>query len=134
MSNIGKLTPANPLDPTDSDFEGHLRTLSLDLLIRTAPNHDKRSEHAPDLLMQALGASGQWVGVGSGWWKPVTRKDGSTGRYLSITIQDPSMPESLHCAAFQEDGTDNWLITWRPRKSSGRRTVVSGGSSQTSAA
>jgi uncharacterized protein (DUF736 family) len=116
MATIGKLTPTSLVDPVDGDLEGNLRTLTIDLSIRTITNHDKRSDRAPDLLVQALGRTGQWVEVGSAWWKPFNRKDGVSERLLSITIQDPSMPGALHCSAFREEGTNNWLITWRPRK------------------
>jgi len=134
MATIGDLTPTNQANPVDGEFNGHLRTLTMDLWIRTIINRDKRSDRAPDLLVQALGPKRQWVEVGRAWWKPFKRKDGTSDRCLSITIQDPSMPEALHCAAFREEGTNNWLITWRPRKPSAPMPPSLGSSGQASAA
>jgi uncharacterized protein (DUF736 family) len=134
MAKIGKLTPSSLVNPVDGEFDGHLRTLTMDLSIRTITNPDNRSDRAPDLLVQALGQARQWVEVGLAWWKPLDRKEGASDRYLSITIQDPSMPEALHCAAFREEGTNNWLITWRPRKPNAPMSPSPGTSGQASAA
>jgi uncharacterized protein (DUF736 family) len=131
---IGKLTPTNPVNPVDGELTGYLRTRMLDLSIRTIINHDKRSDRAPDLLVQARGQTGHWVDQGAGWWKPFNRRDGTSGRLLSFLIRDPSMPEALHCSAFPEEGTNNWLITWRPRKPSAPMPPSPGTSGQASAA
>ena len=129
MATIGNLTPTNQVNPVDGEFNGHLRTLTMDLWIRTIINRNKRSDRSADLLVQASGPKRQWTEVGSAWWK---EKDGI--RYLSITIQDPSMPQALHCAAFREEGTNNWLINWRPRKPAAPMSPSSGTSGQASAA
>jgi uncharacterized protein (DUF736 family) len=134
MATIGKFTPTSSVSPIDGEFQGHLRTLTLDLAIRTVINPDKRSDRAPDLLVLALGRTGQWVEVGSAWWKPFKRKDGASDRRLSITIQDPSMPGALHCSAFREEGTNNWQINWQPRKPSAPMPPSPGTSGQASAA
>jgi uncharacterized protein (DUF736 family) len=133
---IGKLTPTNPVNPVDGELTGYVRTRTLDLTIRTVNNLDKRSDRSPDLLLHALGQTGHWVDQGTGWWNSFKRKDGTSGKYLSITIQDPSMPEALRCRAFPEEGTNNWLIDWRPwrpRKPSAPMPPSPGTSGQASA-
>jgi uncharacterized protein (DUF736 family) len=134
MATIGKLTPTSLVNPADGELEGYLRTLTIDLSIRTITNPDKRSDRAPELLVQALGRTGLWVEVGSAWWKPFKRKDGASDRRLSITIQDPSMPGALHCSAFREEGTNNWLINWQPGKPSAPTPPSPGTSGQASTA
>jgi uncharacterized protein (DUF736 family) len=120
--NIGKLTPADRPNAANSEYQGYIRTLILDLAIRLIANLDKRNDRAPDYVVEALGRIGQWVSVGAAWWKESTREDGSLNRYLSITIADPSIPEVLHCAAFLEDSGNTWLINWRPRKAPSPKT------------
>jgi uncharacterized protein (DUF736 family) len=131
---IGELTPTNPVNPVDGELTGYVRTRTLDLPIRTVNNPDKRSDRSPDLLFHARGQNGHWVDEGVGWLKSSKRKDGTSVQYLSITLQDPSMPEALHCAAFREEGTNNWVITWRPRKPAAPMPPSPGTSGQASAA
>ena len=131
---IGTLTPTNRVNPVDGEFIGNVRTLMIDLWILTILNRDKPSDRAPDLLVQAALPERQYVEVGRAWWKPFKREDGTSDRYLSITIADPSLPGALHCAAFRKEGTNNWTITWRPRKPAAPMSNSSGTSGRASAA
>jgi uncharacterized protein (DUF736 family) len=130
MSAIGILTASNRPNPANSEYEGNIRTLELNLEIRLIPKEDKRSDRAPDFVVEDKGKVGQWVNIGSAWWKETTQKDGSIARFISISIEDPSMSETLHCTAFLDSSGNEWVITWRPRKPPVRNTT---GPSQPSA-
>jgi len=75
---IGELTPTNQDTSVDGQFTGYLKTLAIDLWIRTIPNRDKPSDRAPDLLVQAVLSKRQCVEVGRAWWKPFKREDGTS--------------------------------------------------------
>jgi len=77
MANIGTFTAGK------DGFTGTLRTLTLNVKVKLAPNDKGDSEKAPDFRVQAAGHD-----IGAAW-----RKTSEAGReYLSVSIDDPSFP------------------------------------------
>lgn len=109
---IAKLIPV--MSNGTEELHGELRTLDLQKRIVMAPNRYKKSENAPDYLIKASGLGGE-INIGNAWLKRKDRIGESPFEFLSITIDDPSMPYPLNVAGFKnEEG--GWDITWRRRK------------------
>jgi len=74
MANIGSFT-------ADKDgFTGTLRTLTLNVKVKLAPNDKGDNEKAPDFRLQAAGHD-----IGAAW-----KKTSEAGRdYISVTLDDP---------------------------------------------
>jgi len=97
-------------------FEGRIRTLQFRLVVELEPVADKRSADSPDYIVWAKDG-GDRIAVGSAWKKTVTAGANRGDRFLSLTLDDPSFPAALNCAAFPADG-DTWDVVWtRPRQS-----------------
>ena len=97
------------------ELQGEVKTLEMSLKVRFVPNRPKRSEKAPDYKI--LG--GHWddkaVQVGNAWKQTKIQSDGSIFEFMSVTIDDPSLPNALNVAAFRNDDGD-WELTWRRRQ------------------
>jgi len=95
MANIGTFT-------ADKDgFTGTLRTLTLNVKVKLVPNNKGDSDKAPDFRLQAAGND-----IGAAW-----KKTSEAGReYLSVTVDDPSFPATIHARLIEnEDGTRDLL-------------------------
>lgn len=116
MAIIGQLIETNINGKTE--YEGHIRTLNIQIPIRLIENPHKASQGAPDYRVISK-SGGQDIEVGSAWRNTSSPKiigDEST-EYLSINIDDPSMPNALNVAAFRSQETDTWNIVWSRPKS-----------------
>jgi uncharacterized protein (DUF736 family) len=114
MTTIATLKPI--IENNIEKLVGEIRTLQFSLDVCFVPIQEKHSERSPDYKIY----SGTWdkesIQVGTAWKKQKLRSDGSVFEFLSITIDDPSLPHALNVAAFpKEDG--NWDITFRRRQS-----------------
>ena len=95
MANIGTFT-------ADKDgFTGMLRTLTLNVKVKLAPNDKGDNESAPDFRLQAAGHD-----IGAGW-----RKVSKAERpYVSVTFDDPSFPATVYARLIEgEDGTHDLI-------------------------
>lgn len=95
MANIGTFN-------ADKDgFTGTLRTLTLNVKVKLAPNDKGDNESAPDFRLQAAGHD-----IGAGW-----RKVSKAERpYVSVTLDDPSLPATVYARLIEgEDGTHDLI-------------------------
>jgi len=100
MATIGSFTTGK------DGYVGTIRTLTVNVKAKIVTNDSKKSEGAPDFRVYAgraeLGAA----------WKAQT--NGEEPRdYLSVQLDDPSFPEPIRAALFEEDGAA-WLV-WNRR-------------------
>lgn len=95
MANIGTFTAQN------NSFIGTVRTLTLNVKVRLVAS-DKTSESAPDYRIVA----GNGLEIGAAW-KKISKADRP---YLSVTLDDPSFPATLHARLVEgEDGAHNLI-------------------------
>jgi len=110
MSKIGYLKPTTDGNP--QELYGEIKTLQLQLQINLVPVERKTKDAAPDYTIFANGD----IEIGSAWRKVKQQVGDDPLEFLSITIDDPSMPNVLNVAAFKlESGM--YEITWRRRQS-----------------
>ncbi len=111
---IGKLTPV--MNGEKEELHGDIATLQMQMKIKLVLNGTKASENAPDYIIAAAGSSGIDIPVGGAWIKRKRQIGDIDLEFLSITIDDPSLPNPLNVTAFKnnEGGYD---ITWRRKQS-----------------
>lgn len=83
-------------------FTGSIRTLTLNVKATVRPV-DRDNDKAPDTRVFA-GA----VEIGAGWTK-AARETGT--EYLSLKLDDPSLPSPIYAQLVQGDGAD-WKLIW----------------------
>ena len=114
MSNIvGTLKPVK--NGFNEELHGHMTTLHNHLDLRLIPEPGKTSDQFPDYKIYAVGSMGQETVIGAAWKKTKHKLGDEIFEFLSITIDDPSFPDKLNLAAFQNK-EGGWDITWRRRQ------------------
>lgn len=98
------------------ELHGEINTLQMQLKIKLIPNNLKTSDNAPDYIISAIGVTGQDIPIGSAWKKIKSQIGDVNFEFLSLTIDDPSFPNPLNVAAFQNADRD-WEISFRRRQS-----------------
>ena len=115
MSKIGQLKAV--MNGSKEELHGEITTLQMQLKIKLVPNTAKTNDNAPDYIVAAAGYSGADIPIGGAWKKTKSQIGDIEFEFLSITIDDPSLSNSLNVAAFKnDDGT--WSISWRRRGAS----------------
>ncbi|PKP68209.1 MAG: DUF736 domain-containing protein [Alphaproteobacteria bacterium HGW-Alphaproteobacteria-5] len=88
-------------------YVGTIRTLTVNVKAKIVANDQKKSEGAPDFRVYAgraeLGAA----------WKAKTNSE-EPRDYLSVQLDDPSFPEPIRAALFEEDGAA--FLVWNRRE------------------
>lgn len=99
-------------------YEGHIRTLDYQLSIKLIENPYKTGDNMPDYKVFAKGHSGQEIEIGSAWKNKSSVKmiGDEKIEYLSISIDDPSMPQPLNVAAFPSNESGTWNVVWSRTK------------------
>ena len=107
MSQIGAFSR------TASGFQGHLKTLTLDVDLCLVPVDAAEAENAPDYRIH-LGDDDQGAEVGAGWKRTGER----AGAYVSLLIDDPSLARPINANLFQSnrDGNAHHLVWNRPSR------------------
>jgi uncharacterized protein (DUF736 family) len=100
MAHIGTFTAQG------NSFTGTVRTLTLNVKVKFVPN-EKESENAPDYRIQAAG--GYEIGAA---WKKVSKADRP---YLSVTLDDPSFPGTIHARLVEGEAGAHDLIWSRSK-------------------
>ena len=100
MATIGSFTAVA------DGYTGTIRTLTVNVKANIVANDQKTNDNAPDFRVYAgraeLGAA----------WKAQT--NGEKPRdYLSVQLDDPSFPEPIRAALFEEDGVA--YLVWNRR-------------------
>jgi len=101
MATIGSFTAGK------DGYVGTIRTLTVNVKARIVANDQKKSEGAPDFRVCAGRAE-----LGAAW---KAKTNGEAPRdYLSVQLDDPSFPEPIRAALFEEDGAA--FLVWNRRK------------------
>ena len=104
MAIIGTFTPTK-----DGGWSGAIRTLTIDVKAKFVPNDNRESDRAP--AFRIFSGTSE---LGAAWTQRT--KDENPRDYLSIQIDDPSLPEPISAAMFAAiDGKDAKLI-WNRRR------------------
>ncbi len=113
MSNIGNLKIVRT--GIHEELHGEIKTLQLSVKVRFVPEPPKTNDLAPDYKIYALGVTGEMTEIGAAWRKTKQQIGDVEFDFLSITIDDPSFPNTLNVAAFKNN-QGGWDITWRRRQ------------------
>src|SRR3546814_16486191 len=95
-------------------FSGAIRTLTLSAKA-TIRSVESDNDKAPDHRVYASAK----VEIGAGWTK--TARESGT-EYLSLKLDDPSLPSPISAQPVQGDG-DEWKLIWSRRPAQLRRGV-----------
>lgn len=114
MSKIGQLKAV--MNDTKEELHGEVSTLQMQLKIKLIPNLGKTNDNAPDYIIAAAGFANVDISIGGAWKKTKSKIGENDFEFLSITIDDPSLPNHLNVAAFKNN-EGGWDITWRRRQS-----------------
>ncbi len=101
MATIGSFTVGK------DGYVGTIRTLTVNVKARIVANDQKKSEGAPDFRVYAGRAE-----LGAAWKAKTNSEDGRD--YLSVQLDDPSFPEPIRAALFEEDGAA--FLVWNRRE------------------
>lgn len=97
-------------DKSNDSYRGSVSTLLIDRLdIQLRPTR-RGSEREPDYRIVREGGGGA-IELGAAW----TRKSDKGQTYLSVVLDDPSLPQSLNAALFPEADGKASLVWNRPR-------------------
>ena len=100
MATIGSFTAGK------DGYIGTIRTLTVNVKARIVANDQKKSDGAPDFRVYAGRAE-----LGAAW---KARTNGEAPRdYLRVQLDDPSFPEPIRAALFEEDGAA--FLVWNRR-------------------
>ena len=101
MATIGSFTTGK------DGYIGTIRTLTVNVKAKIVANDNKKSEAAPDFRIYAGRAE-----LGAAW---KAKTNGENPRdYLSVLLDDPSFPEPIRAALFEEDGAA--YLVWNRRE------------------
>jgi uncharacterized protein (DUF736 family) len=96
----------------DGGWEGSIQTLTINTKVRFVPNDNKSSERAPAYRILAGRSE-----IGAAWRK---RSSGDNPKdYLSIELDDPSLPLPISAAGFPSDDGKDAQIVWKRRDEGG---------------
>jgi uncharacterized protein (DUF736 family) len=103
MSVIGTFTPAK-----DGGWNGSIHTLTINTKVRLVPNDNRENENAPAFRIFAGRSE-----LGAAWQQ---RTNGENPKqYLSVKLDDPSLPDAISAALFEAaDGKEAQLV-WSRR-------------------
>ena len=101
MATIGNFTKEK------DSYVGTIRTLTINVKVKFVPNHNKKSDSAPDYRIHAGQAE-----LGAAW--KAQSKGEEPRDYLSVLLDDPSFPEPIRAALFQEEDRAAHLV-WNRR-------------------
>lgn len=117
---IGYLKPT--LRNNQEELHGEVKTLQMQLKIKLIPNYLKNSDNAPDYNICTQSYTGEDIQIGMAWKKTKQQIGDVSFEFLSITIDDPSLPSALNVAGFKTN-EGIYEITWRRRQSSQKETA-----------
>lgn len=100
MATIGSFT-ANK-----DGYTGTIRTLTVNIKTRIVANDSTKTEGSPDFRVYAGRAE-----LGAAWKARIKGEEGRN--YLSVLLDDPSFPEPIRAALFEEDGAA--FLVWNRR-------------------
>lgn len=103
MAVIGTFVPTR-----EGGWVGNIRTLLIDVKVRFVPNDNQANEAAP--AFRVLAGESE---IGAAWRK---RSAGEQPLdYLSVTLQDPALPEGISAALFESSKAGEFQLVWSRR-------------------
>ena len=106
MAIIGHFAPSK-----DGGWEGTIQTLSINTKVRLVPNDNQSGDKAPAFRVFAGKSE-----IGAAW---KARSQGDNARdYLSIRLDDPSLPESISAALFDGGDGRQAALVWNRERTS----------------
>lgn len=117
MANIGTFRSRNSSDLLNT-LEGQISTLNFSgkLVIKREQTSDH--SNAPSHRVYFVRPEAANVEIGAAWTQQIRSGDRIGEEFLSVQIDDPSMPHPLNFGLFREDEDGNWNATWRRRQAS----------------
>ena len=107
MPQIGTFTR------NEDGFFGRIRTLILDAELAILPAEGSDAGNAPNHRVLLFGNE-----VGAAW----DRISQKAGPYLSVSIDDPSLPQPVRARLFRSGEDDNeWVLHWSRRRQRGEQ-------------
>ncbi|BBB94802.1 DUF736 domain-containing protein [Bradyrhizobium elkanii] len=101
MTQIGQFTRDK------STFTGRIQTLFFERILTLTPVESSDAENAPDYRICLGDADGPEIGAG---W---TRTGEKAGEYVSLIIDDPTLPRPIRANLFQSgDDKSAWTLNW----------------------
>jgi uncharacterized protein (DUF736 family) len=105
MSRIGTFTQTK-----DGGWSGTIHTLTIERKVRLVPNDNRGTERAPAFRVLAGHSE-----IGAAWRE---RSSGDPPKeYLSLLLDDPSLPEPISAAMFLDDPGKEGRLVWSRRAS-----------------
>jgi uncharacterized protein (DUF736 family) len=104
MTTIGTFTATR-----GGGWEGRIRTLTINVRAKIIPNDNRENAKAPDYLVMV----GQ-VELGAAWVH--LSREPSSIEYLSVHIDDPSLPEPISAAMFPAREGEEAQLVWSRRR------------------
>lgn len=101
MATIGSFTAGK------DGYVGTIRTLTINIKAKFVANDQKKSDGAPDFRIYAGSAE-----LGAAWKARSNSKEPRD--YLSVQLDDPSFPEPIRGALFEDDGAA--FLVWNRRE------------------
>lgn len=103
MAAIGTFVPTK-----EGGWVGSIRTLLIDVKVRFVPNDNQANEAAPAFRVFAGDSE-----IGAAWRK---KTSGDQPRdYLSVSLDDPALPEAISAAMFESAGANEFKLVWSRR-------------------
>jgi uncharacterized protein (DUF736 family) len=109
MSNNGMLKPHE-----GRNLAGFIATLTakMDVTLTLNPDYRSGDEKSPKFHVNGKGPGG-FVRIGGAWEKTASEASAHPGeKFLSITVDDPSLDGPLNVTAYPRDG-GTYEIVWR---------------------
>lgn len=112
MSKVGTVLFQN------KDYaEGEIRTRTMKLNVRLYREKKKEKDNQPDFDVREILSDGTEVGIGKAWDNTAKSGPNFGGKFISMTMDDPSFPMPLNVALFQVGETDEYDVVWtRPKE------------------
>ena len=104
MAIIGTFTATK-----DGGWTGAIRTLTIDVKAKFVPNDNRDNERAPAFRIFAGRSE-----LGAAWAQRT--KDEPPRDYLSVQIDDPSLPEPISAAMFHAKEGEEAQLVWNRRR------------------
>ena len=101
MATIGTFTT------TKDGYVGTIRTLTVNVKTRFVPNENREHENAPHYRVFAGRAE-----LGAAW--PAKGSGEDAREYLSVRLDDPSFPEPIYAALFDDE--ESARLVWSRRR------------------
>lgn len=114
MSTIGRIQRRST--KSGDVWEGYVSTLIYNFRFKLVPAPQSSNPNAPKFHIVTRSNAGTDVVIGAAWVKTIKRGSKEGEEFLTLTFDDPSFPKSLNVAAFKNDTTGDYEITFRRRQ------------------